>query len=146
MNIPSKTVFFLAVAIRLLSETSIAQVAPAGLTVIQSPPGVYYAMFADSIQPSRAVFYYLNYTTQQLDIISPSLSASGFFSGVSPSTGRMLTGQILGTSISMTYNSVTTSGAKESLRSATPFCAFGMNVFTARSVERFRNTVRPNGR
>lgn len=99
----------------LTGQRSSAQIAPAGLTVIQSPPGVYYVMFADSVQPRRAVFYYLNYTTQQLDIISPSLSASGFFSGVSSSTGRMLTGQILGTSMSVTYNSVTKSGPKESL-------------------------------
>ena len=96
-------------------KSSGAQIAPAGLTVIQSPPGVYYVMFADSVQPRRAVFYYLNYTTQQLDIISPALNASGFFSGVSQTTGRMLTGQILGTSISVTYNSVTRSGPKESV-------------------------------
>jgi hypothetical protein len=122
MNTPLKIANIAAAIFCLLSEAAIAQIAPAGLTVIQSPPGVYYAMFADSIQPSRAVFYYLNYTTKQLDIISPGLSASGFFSGVSQSTGRMLTGQILGTSISMTYNSVTTSGAKESLYGPTrPF-------------------------
>jgi hypothetical protein len=99
----------------LSARTIVGQVAPAGLTVIQSPAGVYYVLYSDSVQPNRSQFFYLNYATQQFDSIVPNVSASGAFSGTSPSTGRTLTDQIQTTSISLTYNSVGKSGPKESL-------------------------------
>ena len=93
----------------------VSQIAPAGLTVIQNPSGVYYALYADSTRPRRSQFFYVNYATQQFDAIAPSVSSDGTFSGTSPSTGHSLTGQIQSTSISLTYNGVTQAGPKESL-------------------------------
>jgi hypothetical protein len=103
------------VLVAFTAKTTSAQIAPAGLTVIQSPAGVYYALYSDSVLPNRSRFYYLNYGTHEYDIINPTVSAAGTFSGTSPSTGRTVTGQIQATSISLTYNSVTKSGPKESL-------------------------------
>jgi hypothetical protein len=105
----------IALTLLVFPRSAVSQVAPAGLTVIQSPPGVFYTMYCDSVQPNRAVFYYLNYTTLEFDAINPTVSASGFFSGISLSTGRMLTGQIQATTISLSYNSVARNGPKESL-------------------------------
>ena len=103
------------VLVAFSAKTASAQIAPAGLTVIQNPTGVYYALYSDSVQPNRSRFYYLNYGTHEYDIINPTVSASGTFSGTSPTTGRTVTGQIQATSISVTYNAVTQSGPKESL-------------------------------
>ena len=113
-----KTSFVSALAsvlVAFIAATASAQVAPAGLTVIQSPAGVYYALYSDSVLPNRCRFYYLNYGTHEYDIINPTVSASGTFSGTSSSTGRTVTGEIQSTSISLTYNSATQSGPKESL-------------------------------
>jgi hypothetical protein len=57
----------------------------------------------------------LNYGTHEYDIINPTVAAAGTFSGTSASTGRTVSGQIQATSISLTYNSVTKSGPKESI-------------------------------
>ena len=113
----SSNVIRLAAVVSPVASAAVtaAQISPAGLTVIQSPAGVYYALYCDSKQPNRARFYYLNYGTQEFDVIAPNVSASGAFSGTSQSTGRTLTGQISSTSISLTYNFVTKSGPKESL-------------------------------
>jgi hypothetical protein len=91
------------------------QIAPAGLTVIQNPLGVYYVLYSDSIRPNRARFYYLNYLTSDFDVITPSVSASGAFSGSSSNTGRFVGGNIGNQSISLSFNGVSVSGTKESI-------------------------------
>lgn len=104
------------ITVALIAATpASAQVAPAGLAVIQNPAGVYYVFYSDSVQPYRSRFYYLNYTTHEFDAIDTSISGSGSFSGSSTSTGRSVTGQVSASSVSLTYNGVTRSGAKESL-------------------------------
>jgi hypothetical protein len=57
----------------------------------------------------------VNYNTQEFDSIAPTVGASGSLSGISPSTGRILFGNITGTSISLTYNGAIVNGEKESL-------------------------------
>jgi hypothetical protein len=99
----------------LTGPEAVAQVAPAGLTVVQNPAGVYYVFYSDSVQPTRSQFYYLNYSTKEFDAISPTLSSNGFFSGTSPTTGKILNGSVQATGILLTYDGVTTSGLKESL-------------------------------
>jgi hypothetical protein len=94
---------------------ALAQLAPAGLTVIQNPTGEYYVFYSDSMQPTRSQFFYLNYATKQFDAISPTLSSNGSFSGTSPTTGATLTGSVQTTSISLNYDGVGRSGPKESL-------------------------------
>jgi hypothetical protein len=111
-----KNIYILTVSLLLFTSAAVsAQIAPAGLTVIQSPAGVYYVLYSDSTRPNRTAFYYLNYTTREFDSISPSVTASGSFSGTSPSTGRTVTGVIQSSTITLTYNSITKTGAKESL-------------------------------
>lgn len=98
-----------------ISTSTHAQLAPAGATLIQSPTGVYYAFYSDSVHRYRSVFYYVNYNTGDFDMINPTVSVSGSFSGTSATTARSLSGQIQSDSITLTYNAVTVSGAKESL-------------------------------
>jgi len=106
---------FSIVLAALASLPASAQVAPAGLTVIQNPAGVYYVLYSDSVQSGRAEFYYLNYGTKQFDAITPTVSANGSFTGSSASTGRTVTGTIGASTTSLTYNGATKSGPKESL-------------------------------
>jgi hypothetical protein len=104
----------LATAATLVSSAS-AQIAPAGLAVIQNPAGVYYVFYADSVQQYRSRFYYLNYGTKQFDVIDTTISSSGSFSGTSGSTGHTVTGQVSSTTVSLNYNGAARSGPKESL-------------------------------
>jgi hypothetical protein len=104
----------LSTAFTLLSSAP-AQIAPAGLAVIQNPAGVYYVFYADSVQQYRSRFYYLNYGTKQFDVIDTTISSNGSFSGTSGSTGRTVTGQVSSTTVSLNYNGVARSGPKESL-------------------------------
>jgi hypothetical protein len=67
---------FCLTLLTIIGRTASAQVAPAGLTVIQSPPGVYYVFYADSSQPNRSQFFYLNYGTHQFDAVVPTVSSS----------------------------------------------------------------------
>src|SRR5437588_12846681 len=90
------------------------QVAPAGDVVIQNPTGVYYLFHSDGTYPNGAKFIYVNYSTPESDRIDPTVFSDGSFSGVSPATGRTLTGQIQAGSISLTYNGVSVSGATQS--------------------------------
>src|SRR6476620_10285037 len=115
MNIPSRLLLIVVTALVSLAETGTAQIAPAGLTVIQGPTGVYYVFYSDSVQPGRSEFYYLNYNTTEFDAITPNVSTDGSFSGVSSNTGRSLAGTVQASSISLTYNGATKSGAKESV-------------------------------
>lgn len=109
------TVLFSFLLAALANVPASAQIAPAGLAVIQNPAGVYYIFYADSVQQYRSRFYYLNYATRQFDAIDTNISNSGSFSGTSSSTGRTVTGQVSSNAVSLTYNSVTRSGPKESL-------------------------------
>ena len=99
----------------LFARAAVAQIAPAGLTVVQNPTGVYYVYYADSVQPSRSQFFYFNYSTRQFDVINTTISSDGTFFGTSPTTGRNVAGSVQSTTISMSYNSVTRSGPKESV-------------------------------
>jgi hypothetical protein len=104
-----------ALSLSIISTPANAQLAPAGLTVIQNPSGVYYAFYSDSVLPNRNLFFYVNKATQQFDQVAVTLSSNGAFSGTSSTTGRSLTGQVQATSVSLTYNGVSQSGPKESL-------------------------------
>lgn len=109
-----RVVLFCAVAV-LAAHAARAQITAAGLTVIQSPPGVYYVVYADSTRTGRAQFFYLNYNTQEYDKIVPAVDVAGTFSGTSLSTGRSVSGQIQSESISVTYDGVSETGQKESI-------------------------------
>ena len=95
-----------------LAAASHAQIAPAGAIYVQQPSGVHYLFSAAGVQSGGSLLY-INYGTQQIDIIAPvSVSSDGRFSANSTITGRSVTGQISATSISLTYNSVTISSPK----------------------------------
>jgi hypothetical protein len=103
---------FLAAAFgAVLAAPARAQIAPEGGIFIQQPAGVYYIFGGNGTQ-SGGAFYYLNYSTQEFDIITPTIQANGSFSGFSPITNRSINGQIFATSITLTYNGATVSSPK----------------------------------
>jgi len=91
------------------------QISPEAFVSIQNPTGVYCVLSATSTRTDGAVFTYLNFNTSELDVIAPALSANGSFSGVSPITGRTVSGQIQGSAVSISYNGITSNGTKESV-------------------------------
>ena len=95
----------------VLAAPAHAQIAPEGGIFIQQPAGVYYIFGGNGTQ-SGGAFYYLNYSTQEFDIITPTIQANGSFSGFSPITNRSINGQIFATSITLTYNGATVSSPK----------------------------------
>ncbi len=101
-----------AIAAFWLSGMAVAQLAPAGDALIQGAPGQYYLFMGEGSFTNGASFVYLNYVTGDFDTVLPSVNPDGSFSGVSLANGRVLTGQITSTSISITYNGASVSGAK----------------------------------
>ena len=96
----------------ILSSIGYAQIGPIGAIHVQQPTGVHY-FFGTSGANAGGGFVYVNYLTGQYDIIAPvSVSSSGSFSATSQLTGRFLSGQVLETSISLSYNGATVSEAK----------------------------------
>lgn len=89
-----------------------AQLAPAGGGTAQVAPGEYFSFSSEGTFTYGSSFIYINYNTQEFDSILTNLSANGTFSGISPTTGRLVTGQVLSSSINMTYNGITRSAAK----------------------------------
>ena len=90
------------------------QLAPAGGGTVEVTPGEYFSFSSGGTYTYGSGFLYINYSTREYDSILTSLAANGTFSGVSPTTGRVVSGQVLSTSISMTYNGITRSAAKVS--------------------------------
>ncbi len=88
------------------------QLAPAGSVEIQGEPGEYYFFGSEGTFTYGSSFTYINYTTHEFDSILTNLAANGTCSGQSPTTGRVITGQVFSTSITLTYNGVTKSGTK----------------------------------
>ncbi len=114
--VPMKTmfppIFGCPVLLFALVGLAHAQLAPAGGGTVQVVPGEYFSFDSEGTFTYGSSFTYINYNTKEFDSILTSLSANGTFSGSSPSTGRFVTGQILSSSITMTYNGVTGSAAK----------------------------------
>ena len=97
----------------LLAPIASAQIAPAGSIYVQQPTGVHY-FFGTTGAQSGAGFFYVNYQTNTYDIIAPiQVSANGSFSGTSALSGRAIGGQVNATTITLTYNGSTITGAKE---------------------------------
>lgn len=96
----------------LLASQVTGQLAPAGTVYIESPSGVHY-IFGSGGTTTGAGLIYINYLTQEYDIISAiPVSSNGSFSGTSTLTGRSISGQISATTISLTYAGSTLSGPK----------------------------------
>ncbi len=113
-RIPVKLKLCLITVIASLAPvaSSPAQIAPSGGLYVEQPAGVHY-LFGGNGTVSGAVFYYVNYLTNDYDIISSiNLSANGTFSGVSTITLRSISGEIFENSISLTYDGVFITGPK----------------------------------
>jgi hypothetical protein len=101
-------------ALPLIPRVSPAQLAPTGRINVEQPGGVHYLFGSGGMQTGGG-FFYLNYLTGEFDVVGPvSVLSTGSFSGVSPLTGRSISGQISKSSISLTYNGVTVSSGKKS--------------------------------
>jgi hypothetical protein len=112
-----KTLFPAVVAVILsciFSFPVFAQVAPAGIGSVQVSPGVYFGFGSEGTFMYGSTFTYLNYNTGEFDSILTSLAANGTFSGTSPTTGRIVTGLVSSSSISMTYLGITAAAPKVS--------------------------------
>ena len=96
----------------LASRISFAQIAPEGQVIIQNPANVYYIFGAGGTYQNGASFLYINYATDEVDAITPTISSNGAFSGFSQVTGRSLSGQISANSITLTYNGASQGAAK----------------------------------
>lgn len=108
-----RLVFFVALFSAI--HTARAQIIPTGFAVVQNPAGVYYVFSAAGRDPTKGIFYYINYTTAEFDSIPVGISSTGAFSGSSSSSGRTISGQIGSTSISLNYNGVSLTPPKESV-------------------------------
>ncbi len=95
----------------LLVRPSFGQLAPAGAIYVQQPSGVHY-LFGSGGTATGGGFFYVNYLTDQFDVIVTTTSSSGSISGVSAITGRSISGQISSTSISLTYNGASINATK----------------------------------
>lgn len=99
----------------LTAGLALGQLAPAGGGSAQVAPGEYFIFGSEGTFAYGSGFTYINYGTREFDSILTNLSPNGSFSGISQSTGRVVTGQVLSTSITMTYNGVTASASKLSV-------------------------------
>lgn len=115
MNFPISLKRCFYVFILLIAATVRAQVSPDAFVSIESPTGVNYILSVGSTQPDGAVFTYINFNTSELDVMNPTVSSNGTFSGSSPITGRTLTGQITGNNVTLTYNGATKTATRESI-------------------------------
>ena len=106
-----KKMFLMGILVFLTCRFASAQVAPAGITFVQSGTR-YYLFGASGTYDHGASFIFLDFSTGLLDAITPNVSANGSFSGTSSATGRTLSGQIGATSVSFSYNGATLSGSK----------------------------------
>lgn len=96
----------------LAANFAAGQLAPAGDISIQVTPGEYFIFNSEGTFTYGSSFTYLNYSTKEFDSILTNLAANGTFSGSSPTTGLVVSGQVSSTSISMTYKGITRSAAK----------------------------------
>jgi hypothetical protein len=114
-----RTVFSVTLAaafiVFLTGSSASGQLAPAGGVSIQGSPGEYYLFSSEGTFTYGSNFTYINYATKEFDSILTNLATNGTFSGQSPTTGRVITGQVTTTSITLTYNGVTKSGTKISV-------------------------------
>ena len=90
-----------------------AQIAPAAVAVTQGGPGEHY-LFRSQGASAPGGFLYVNYGTGELDAILVTVAPNGNFSGTSPATGRLVSGQVLSSTVNFTYNGVSLSAPKSS--------------------------------
>ncbi|MBA3352779.1 MAG: hypothetical protein H0U23_10205, partial [Blastocatellia bacterium] len=106
----------LVCSLLLLTATfGLGQLAPAGSVWIQGAPGEYYLFSSEGTFTYGSSFTYINYATKEFDSILTNLETNGTFSGQSSITGRVITGQVSTTSITLTYNGVSRSATKASV-------------------------------
>lgn len=120
---PTTAVAFAAAL--FVSHFASAQLAPAGGGSVQVSPGEYFLFGSEGTFTYGSGFTYLNYSTKEFDSILTNLAADGTFSGLSPTTGRVVSGQISTSSIVMTYNGRT--GSEPKLSAYGPTRAFAGN-------------------
>ncbi len=99
----------------LTANFALGQLAPAGGGTAQVAPGEYFSFSSEGTFTYGSGFTYINYSTREFDSILTNLASNGTFSGISSSTGRVVSGQISSASITMTYNGVTASAANLSV-------------------------------
>jgi hypothetical protein len=75
--------------------------------------GDHYLFRSQGVSAPGA-FLYLNYGTSELDEILVRVAANGNFSGTSLTTGRLVSGQVLPSTVNFTYNGVNLSAPKSS--------------------------------
>lgn len=80
---------------------------------MQYSPRAFFAVSVEGVSVGGG-FSYLNYNTGEFDSVRLTVSSSGFFSGSSVNTGRLVTGQVNATAITVTYGGLTQTIAKES--------------------------------
>ncbi len=102
----------LAVIFLVLADLGSAQLAPAGVGAVQAVPGEYFYFNSEGTFTYGSSFTDINFNTGESDFILTNVAANGSFSGVSPTTGRSVMGQILASSITITYNGITASAPK----------------------------------
>ena len=78
----------------ILNEPASSQLASAGSVEIQGVPGEYYFFASEGTFTYGSSFTYINYGTREFDSILTNLATNGTFSGQSPTTGRVVTGQV----------------------------------------------------
>jgi hypothetical protein len=88
-----------------------AQIAPAAVAIAQGGPGEYY-FFGSAAASAPSGLIYLNYGTGEIDSILTTIAADGTFSGTSQVTGRFVSGVVLASTVSFTYNGFTGSAPK----------------------------------
>jgi hypothetical protein len=90
-----------------------AQIAPAAVAMAQGGPGEYY-LFRSEAASVPSAFIYLNYGTGAIDAILTGIAANGTFFGTSQVTGLSVSGRVLASTVSFTYNGFSGSAPKAS--------------------------------
>ena len=109
MKSPKTSWFFVLAAFLFFAGRMSAQIVFSGNFVIQQPSGVFYIFEASGVR-SAPVFTYINYNTREIDFfVAQTSSPDGSFSGSSGTTGRLLSGKVSSSSVTLTYNATTVS-------------------------------------
>jgi hypothetical protein len=99
--------------ILLATRSASGQIAPAAVAITQGASGDHYLFRSQGVSAPGA-FIYLNYGSDELDVIPVRVVANGSFSGTSVATGRLVSGQVLPSTVNFTYNGVSLSAPTSS--------------------------------